>query len=147
MCVYTRYKPFAHSSCTCLLILLFIKSTVYCPTHFILLCFLPIFMYILLRCVLHCLLSGPDLTYISLLIIFCIIEYVTNKTLNPWIQIPELSIFISTMKGSHSLPSNKPQLPKRFLPLSVQRFLSWLPRALSQCHLSWSWLVQYWSQT
>ncbi len=33
--------------------------------------------------ILHCPLSGPDLTYISLLIIFCIIEYVTNKkTLN-----------------------------------------------------------------
>ncbi len=29
--------------------------------------------------ILHCPLSGPDLTYISLLIIFCIIEYVTNK--------------------------------------------------------------------
>ncbi len=28
----------------------------------------------------HYPLSGPDLTYISLLIIFCIIEYVTN----PW---------------------------------------------------------------
>ncbi len=28
---------------------------------------------------LHCPLSGPDLIYISLLIIFCIIEYVTNK--------------------------------------------------------------------
>ncbi len=34
--------------------------------------------------ILHCPLSGPDLTYISLLIIYCIIEYVTNKTLNPW---------------------------------------------------------------
>ncbi len=33
--------------------------------------------------ILHCPLSGPDLIYISLLIIFCIIEYVTNKTLNP----------------------------------------------------------------
>ncbi len=29
---------------------------------------------------LHCPLSGPDLTYISLPIISCIIEYVTNKT-------------------------------------------------------------------
>ncbi len=29
---------------------------------------------------LHCPLSGPDLYFI--LIIFCIIEYVTNKTLN-----------------------------------------------------------------
>ncbi len=33
--------------------------------------------------ILHCPLSGLDLTYISLLIISCIIEYVTNKkTLN-----------------------------------------------------------------
>ncbi len=32
--------------------------------------------------ILHCPLSGPDLAYISLLIIFCIIEYVTNK--KPW---------------------------------------------------------------
>ncbi len=33
--------------------------------------------------VLHCPLSGPDLIYISLLIILCIIEYVMNKrTLN-----------------------------------------------------------------
>ncbi len=32
--------------------------------------------------ILHCPLSGTDLTYISLLIIFCIIEYVTNK--KPW---------------------------------------------------------------
>ncbi len=56
--VYTLYNLFAHSSCTFLLILLFIKSTVYCPAHFILLfCifysyffftfFIPIFMYIL----------------------------------------------------------------------------------------------------
>ncbi len=33
--------------------------------------------------ILHCSLSGPDPNYISLLIIFCIIEYVTNKTFNP----------------------------------------------------------------
>ncbi len=33
--------------------------------------------------ILHCPLSRPDLTYISLLIILCIIEYETNKkTLN-----------------------------------------------------------------
>ncbi len=48
----------------------------------------PIFIYILLCYVsflvfLHCPLSGPVLIYISLLIISCIIEYVTNKiTLN-----------------------------------------------------------------
>ncbi len=34
--------------------------------------------YVVLR-ILHCPLSGPDLIYISLLIISCIIEYVTNK--------------------------------------------------------------------
>ncbi len=53
--------------------------------------FLPIYIYIC-SCVvlllynfysLHCPLSGPDLIYISLLIIPCIIDYVTNKeTLN-----------------------------------------------------------------
>ncbi len=35
--VYTLHNLFAHSSCTFLLILLFIKSTLYCPAHFILL--------------------------------------------------------------------------------------------------------------
>ncbi len=50
--------------------------------------FLPIYIYIyIFSCVvlhiLHCPLSGPDQIHISLLIIFCIIEYVTNKkTLN-----------------------------------------------------------------
>ncbi len=40
-----------------------------------------IFIFIIL----HCPLSGPDFTYISLLIIPCIIYYVTNKqTLKPW---------------------------------------------------------------
>ncbi len=84
--------PLAHS---CLYY--FIKSSVYCFAHFILLhiftlyClflfnFLPIFIYILvLLLFLHCPLSGPDLIYISLLIIFCIIEHVTNKqNLEPW---------------------------------------------------------------
>ncbi len=79
-----------------ILLLLFIKSTVFCIAHFILLHILLfmfsyyIFFYLYLyifSCVvlhiLHCPLSGPDLIYISLTIIFCIIEYVTNKkTLN-----------------------------------------------------------------
>ncbi len=66
---------------------------VHCPAHLILLhilIFLIFFYFNLYLCIfscvvlhiLHCPLSGPDLTYISLLIIFCIIEYVTNKTLN-----------------------------------------------------------------
>ncbi len=44
-------------------------------------CFTYIYIYSLwfLLCILHCPLSGPDLIYISLQIIFCTIEYVTNK--------------------------------------------------------------------
>ncbi len=92
---------FAHSSCTSLFILLFIKSTVYCIAHCIA-HFTPyfyfiltyIYIYYLVLCFififLHCPLSGPVLIYISLLIISCIIEYVTNKrTLNrycKWFQ-------------------------------------------------------------
>ncbi len=75
-----------------IIILLYIKSTVYCSAHFILLhiLFFLIFIFHLYLCIfscvvlhiLHCPLSGPDLIYISLLIIFCIIDYVMNKTLN-----------------------------------------------------------------
>ncbi len=71
-----------------------IKSTVYCIAHFILLhilllifsiyfyfIFTYIYIYSLVLCLifLHCPLNGPVLIYISLLIISCIIEYVTNK--------------------------------------------------------------------
>ncbi len=75
-----------------IIILLFIKSTVYCIAHLILLhilfflifvTYIYVYSLVLLH-ILHCPLSGPDLIYISLLIIFNIIEYVTNKTLNPW---------------------------------------------------------------
>ncbi len=85
MCTY-RYNLFAHSSCTSLFILIFIKSIVDCIAHFmsfhilllilfyfiyfllIFILFLPIF--IILSCVmfhlyfifLHCPLSGPVLT-------------------------------------------------------------------------------------
>ncbi len=65
LCVHTRYNLFAHSSCTSLFILIFIKSTVDCIAHFISLhilllilfyfifylffiLFLPIFIYTLL---------------------------------------------------------------------------------------------------
>ncbi len=47
--------------------------------------FAPLYIYMLLCyfylifILLHCPLSGPDLIYISLLIIPCIIYYVTNK--------------------------------------------------------------------
>ncbi len=54
--------------------------------YFLFLFFFNLYLYIF-SCVvlhiLHCPLSRPDLIYISLPIIFCIIEYVTNKeTLN-----------------------------------------------------------------
>ncbi len=53
--------------------------------------FYIIFIFILL----HCPLSGPDLIYISLLIIPCIIYYVTNKeTLN-------LEALLSSILGFH----------------------------------------------
>ncbi len=102
LCVHTLYNPFAHPSCTSLLfILLFIKPqyTVFCtsycfalfiPLH-ILLLFLFFTIYMLLCCyfyiifffiLLHCPLRGPDFTYISLLIIPCIIFYVTNNNPN-----------------------------------------------------------------
>ncbi len=107
LCVHTRYNPFTHPSCTSLLfILLFIKSqyTVFahliCFALFILLhilLFIYLFftyIYALVLCyfyiilifiLLHCPLSGPDLIYLSLLIIPCIIYYVTNKeNLEPW---------------------------------------------------------------
>ncbi len=95
LCVYTRYNLFAHSSYTSLLILLFIKSTVYCIAHcalyfFFLFLFFILYLYLyiyscLVLHILHCPLSGPDLTYISLLIISCITEYVMNKKkLEPW---------------------------------------------------------------
>ncbi len=108
--IYTRYNLFAHSSCTSLFILLFIKSTVNCIAHFILLhillfiCFICfyyfltyIYVYSLAKYVLHilhCPLSGPDLIYISLLIIFCIIENVTNKrTLNLEKELDQENVF------------------------------------------------------
>ncbi len=50
LCVHTRYNLFAHSSCTSLVILIFIKSTVDCIAHFtpyFILLFLLIFFFIL----------------------------------------------------------------------------------------------------
>ncbi len=108
MCTYP-VQLFAHSSCTSLVILIFIKSTVDCIAHFsslhILLLILFYCFYLLssflsyyylylniCSCVmyhllflffLHCPLSGPVLTSISLLIIPCMIVYVTNKR-EPW---------------------------------------------------------------
>ncbi len=55
--------------------------------------------------ILHCPLSGPDLTYISLLIIFCIIEYVTNKkTLNLDHYFITFNLHLATSKPPRPLP-------------------------------------------
>ncbi len=76
---------FAHLTCFCTS---YLSCTfLYSITHFTLLFFTYIYIYIC-SCVvlllynfysLHCPLSGPDLIYISLLIIPCIIYHVTNK--------------------------------------------------------------------
>ncbi len=71
----------SYLSCTSCFALFFILL------HILLFFFLPIYIYIcscvvllLYNCYsLHCPLSGPDLIYISLLIIPCIIYHVTNK--------------------------------------------------------------------
>ncbi len=103
MCTH-RYNPFAHPShpscsyyyllspiyCFCTSYLFCTFSLFYCTLYSLFLFFT--YIYALVLCyfyiififiLLHCPLSGPDLIYISLLIIPCIIYYVTNKqTLN-----------------------------------------------------------------
>jgi len=64
-------------------VLLFIKSRVYCPAHSIYYFFSYLYLCIF-SCVCipySCSVHGGDLTYISLLVIICIIVYVTNKNL------------------------------------------------------------------
>ncbi len=109
LCVHTQYNPFAHPSrlyyyllspincfCTSYLFLhiLLVLHILFCTFLILLhiLLFISLFYLYICSCVvlllynfysLHCPLSGPDLIYISLLIIHCIIYYVTNKeTLN-----------------------------------------------------------------
>ncbi len=91
LCVYTLYNLFTHSSsswCPCLYYYLLSPQYTYCTFYslFFLIIFIFYLYLYLSSCVvlhiLHCPLSGPDLTYISLLIIFWIIEYVMNK--KPW---------------------------------------------------------------
>ncbi len=95
----TSLLPLAHPSCSYYYLLspsiLFLHILLFCAfysiahftlislffTIYMLLCYY--FYIIVIFILLHCPLSGPDFTYISLLIIPCIIFYVTNKeTLN-----------------------------------------------------------------
>ncbi len=122
-CCYlnTLYNLFAHYPCTFLLILLFIKSTQSILLHilfyillifFLLSYFLLNFSYLYLcifSCVCipcNCSVQGADLTYISLLVIFCIIVYVTNKILSLELTISESN---SSPKNANLLKKNYPQ--------------------------------------
>ncbi len=106
LCVHTQYNQFAHPSHpSCLYYYLLSPIYCFCTSYlsctscfalfFILLhilLFISFFYLYICSCLvlllykfysLHCPLSGPDLIYISLLIIPCIIYHVTNKeTLN-----------------------------------------------------------------
>ncbi len=110
VCLPVYQHPYSHCCyvyiprTTCLHILLahpclyyYLLSPQYTVLHILFYCtfyslfcrliFLFFYLYLCLSsCVvlyiLHCPLSVPDLTYISLLIIFCIIEYGTNKNLD-----------------------------------------------------------------
>ncbi len=76
------------------LLLLFFFFFYYLVFYFIF--FIPIFMYIIL-CLyyMHCPWSGPD---ISLLVIFCIIVYVTNTNLESWIRAQFETLLRSLVK-------------------------------------------------
>ncbi len=84
---------FLHIYCFALFILLHILLFISLFYLYICSC-VVLLLYHFIFIILHCPLSGPDLIYISLLIIPCIIYYVTNKeTLNlePWTHIPGAS--------------------------------------------------------
>ncbi len=70
------FKVFLLSLFTCITYSFFLIFILFLPILYIVSCVMFLFF-------MHCPLSGPVLIYISLLIISCIIEYVTNKrTLN-----------------------------------------------------------------
>ncbi len=84
--VYIHGKTCSHIRLAHPCLYYYLLSPQYTVLHILFYCtfylYYSIFSYVVLR-ILHCPLSGPDLIYISLRIIFCIIEYVTNKrTLN-----------------------------------------------------------------
>ncbi len=81
---------------------LYIYTLVWC--YFYIINFYFIFYFILFLYSLHCPLSGPDLTYISRLIIPCIIYHVTNKeTLNLGLhkQVSSEHFWVITAQPSH----------------------------------------------
>ncbi len=109
--LYIKYP--VQTVCTFLLILLFIKSTVYCPAHyfiahfilfysFFLFHFFPYLYLCILSCVYisyNCTVHGADLTHISLLITFCIMVYAMNKIVN---LFSFLLMVVHNLPGIHS---------------------------------------------
>ncbi len=76
LCVHTRYNLFAYSSCTSLVILIFIKSTIDCIAHFIslhiLLFFFFFFSYLILT---YIYIYSPVLCIISFILSFCTVHW------------------------------------------------------------------------
>ncbi len=86
-----------------------IKNKQSSPAHIFIL-FLPIYILLCFICIfLHCPLSGPVMIYISLLIISCIIKYVTNKrtlitTVYEMCYINKLALpYLDALASVHSL--------------------------------------------
>ncbi len=125
LCVHTQYNPFAHPShpscsyyyllspiyCFCTSYLF--RTFLYSIAHFTLYFSFFTYIYALVWCyfyiifiILHCPLSGLDLIYISLLIIPCIIYYVTNKeTLILTSKGTKIYIFLSYSMDLNCFPS------------------------------------------
>ncbi len=85
--------------------ILFVLHFLFYCTFYSLFLFFFTYIYALVLCyfyiicifiILHCPLSGPDLIYISLLIIPCIIYYVTNKET---LTLTELNMRRLSLKG------------------------------------------------
>ncbi len=127
--IKSQYTVFAHLICFALFILLHV--TLYFT-------FLSIYIYALVLCyfyiififiLLHCPLSGPDLIHISLLIIPCIIYYVTNKeTLTLITSCRHGSCTTAERPDPGSAPQRKPEYALHLLPTYTHAVIngSWM---------------------
>ncbi len=130
--VYTLYNLFAHS---CLYYyLLSIRYTVLhiifdCTFYsFLFIFFTSFFSYLYLfkfSCVCvtyNCTVHGADLTYISMLLIFCIIMYVMNKILKMQCSASETTFFFAWHHQSllDFKPSNQPPSLQCVTPFMIQ---------------------------
>ncbi len=98
------YNLFAHSSCTFLLILLFIMSTVYCPAHLILYIFFYsffphtyIYVYSLVF-VFHIIALSMERTWLTFYCwLYSVIVYVMNKYFTFWSYILFYKILLMSL--------------------------------------------------